>query len=234
VSFTLFVLPVVLPVLFWAGYHYVKDRCLPEPVHHLLVTFILGVGSWYLGLAMYQGLGMVGLRQDAYLLAEVSLPALFAYSVLVIGFFEETAKLIPFLLIIIHFDEFDEPLDGIIYASFIALGFAAVENIRYLPYLSGWEALARGFAGPVVHMVFASVWGYYIGRAWLCQRAVGWTIVGALAFSAFMHGLYDAVVIAMPPWALPAAAFLIIVLWFWRLAKIRDLHALPPGPCPED
>ena len=28
-------LPVVLPILFWAAYHYYKDRHLPEPVGHL-------------------------------------------------------------------------------------------------------------------------------------------------------------------------------------------------------
>ncbi len=35
-------LPVILPVLFWAGYHYYKDRHLPEPVSHLALAFILG------------------------------------------------------------------------------------------------------------------------------------------------------------------------------------------------
>ena len=48
------------------------------------------------------------------------------------------------------------------------------------------------------HIVFASVWGYYIGRAYLCRRALGRTIIAALACTAILHGLYDYVVIAMP------------------------------------
>jgi RsiW-degrading membrane proteinase PrsW (M82 family) len=232
--FTLHVLPVILPVLFWAGYHYYKDRQLPEPLSHLLLAFILGVGSFYLGMFMYRALGLVNLRFDAYLLAETNLPGLFAYAILAIGVIEELAKMIPFLLIVIHFKEFNEPIDGIIYASFIALGFAAVENIQYLRYAPGLEAWARGFAGPVIHIVFASIWGYYIGRARLCRRYLPGTIFAALAITAMLHGIYDFVVIAMPPPALPVAAFLIVGIWLWRLRLIRDLRTLPPGPCPTE
>ena len=228
------ILPVILPVLFWACYHYYKDRHLPEPVSHLLLAFALGVGSFYLGMFMYWALDFVNLRYDAFLLAETNLPGLFAYAILVIGVIEELAKLIPFLLIVIHFKEFDEPIDGIIYGSFIALGFSAVENIQYLPFVTSVEALARGFAGPVVHIVFASIWGYYIGRAYLCRRALGRTIIAALAVTAVLHGIYDFVVIALPAPALPAAACLIVAIWLWRLWLIRDLHALPAGPCPQD
>ena len=231
---TLQLVPVILPVLFWAGYHYYKDRHLPEPVSHLLLAFTLGVGSFYLGLLMYRALDLVNLRFDAYVLAETSLPGLFAYAVLVIGVIEELAKMIPFLLLVIHFKEFDEPIDGIIYASFIALGFSAVENIQYLQFVTSLEAWARGFAGPVIHIVFASIWGYYIGRAHLCRRPLGRTIFAVLACTAVLHGIYDFVVIAMPPPALPVAAFLIVGVWLWRLRLIRDLHTLPPGPCPQE
>jgi RsiW-degrading membrane proteinase PrsW (M82 family) len=226
------VLPILLPVAFWACYHYYKDRHLPEPISHLLLAFVLGVGSYYLGILMYRALGLVGLRFDAYELAATNLPGLFAYAVLAIGMIEESVKLAPFLLVIIHFNEFDEYLDGIIYASFIALGFSAVENFYYLPYLTGPEALGRGFAGPVVHIVFASIWGFYIGRAQLRQRFLGRTIVIALAGTAVLHGTYDFAVIAMPATILPATAVLIIAIWLWRLRLIRHLHTLSAGHRP--
>ena len=232
--YTIHLLPVILPVLFWAGYHYYKDRHLPEPFSHLLLAFALGVGSFYLGMFMYRALGLVNLRYDAYLLAETNLVGLFAYAILAIGVIEELAKMIPFLLIVIHFKEFNEPIDGIIYGSFIALGFSALENIQYLQFITGPEAWARGFASPVIHIVFASIWGYYIGRAYLCDKPLGRTIIAALAFTAILHGIYDFVVIAMPTPALPVAAFLIVGIWLWRLWLIRDLHTLSPVPCPQD
>ncbi len=231
-NWALLTLPVTAPIVFWAGYHYHKDRHLPEPVGHLLLAFALGIGSFWLGLMMYRALGLVGLRFDAFVLADTNLAGLFLYAIAVIGVVEELAKMVPFLLVVIRFREFNEPIDGIIYGSFIALGFAAVENWRYLPFLDGWEGLARGFAGPVVHMVFASVWSFYIGRARLEGRPLAPVIIGALAFTAILHGVYDFIVIALPAPFLPVSAALILGVWLWRLQLIRKLHGLPPAPCP--
>jgi RsiW-degrading membrane proteinase PrsW (M82 family) len=233
-SYFILLLPVILPLLFWAAYHLHADRHLPEPPGHLILAFFLGVGSFYLGLMMYRGLDIVSLRFNAYALAESNSLGLFAYSILVIGLFEELAKMIPFLFVVLRFREFNEPIDGIIYASFIALGFAAVENLYYLQFLSHLEAYARGFAGPVLHIVFASIWGYYIGRAWLCKRRFVPTIIAALAITAILHGLYDFVVIGLPASMLPVAAMLIAGIWIWRMFLIRDLHSLPQGPCLKD
>jgi len=232
--YTVLALPVVLPVLFWAFYHYYKDRHHPEPVGFLVLAFLLGVGSFYIGMYTYRALDFVGLRFDAYELAETNLLGFFAYSILAIGFIEEFAKMIPFLLVVIHLKGFDEPVDGVIYGSFIALGFSLVENIQYLHSFTQVEAMARGFAGPVIHIVFASIWGYYIGRAYLCRRSLGRIIVTVLAFTAILHGIYDFIVIAMPAPVLPVAALLIMGIWLWRLRLIKDLHTLPPGPCPQE
>lgn len=223
-TLSLLICPVVLPVIFWAWYHYHKDQHLPEPLGHLLLAFVLGAASFWLGKLMYIGLQLFDLRLDAYLLADTNRPALLLYALLAIGPIEEFAKLVPFLLVIIRLREFDEPLDGIIYASFIALGFSAVENIQYLQFVTSGEALARGFAGPVVHIVFASIWGYYIGRAWLRRQRLWPTVLLSLGATALLHGLYDYLVIALPIFALPTSAMLVLALWLWRMFLIRDLH----------
>lgn len=217
-------LPVVVPVLFWGAYHYHKDRHLPEPLGHLVLAFLLGIVASYLAGALYAGLDVVGLRQDALQLADTDSLALFAYSVLVIGPVEELAKLLPFLLIILRFREFDEPLDGIIYASFIALGFSAAENVHYLQFLSPVEAAARGFAGPVVHIVFASIWGHWIGLAFLDgQGLLRCSLIG-FAIAAGLHGIYDFIVLLKPVGALPIGALLIVSIWVWRLKLMHLLH----------
>ena len=217
-------LPVIVPVLFWAWYHYHKDRHLPEPRLHLLAAFLLGVGAFWLGALLYEGLDLIGLRRDAFLLAETDRLALLRYAVFAIGPIEEFAKLVPFVLVCLRFREFDEPIDGIIYASFVALGFAAVENVRYLPFLDTGEAIARGFAAPVVHIVFASIWRHYVGLAWIRRKRVVVTAVAALSATALLHGLYDYLVIAMPYAALPVSALLVLVLWVWRAWLLHGLH----------
>lgn len=220
----LLTLPVIVPVLFWAAYHYYKDRHLPEPVSHLLLCFAFGIGASWLAIQFYGLLGVVGLRYDATVLADSSTAALLAYALFGIGPVEELAKLLPFVLIVIRFKEFDEPIDGIIYASFIALGYAAAENVYYLQFLTPAEALARGFAGPLVHIVFASIWGHWIGMARLEGRSLIKAALAGWALAAAAHGLYDFIVLQRPYNALPIAAALILTLWLWRLKVLHLLH----------
>ena len=216
--------PIVIPVIFWAIYHYHKDRHLPEPLGHLLLAFGLGMLAAGISQALYMGLEPLGLRFDAGALADTSVVALFSYAMLAIGPIEEISKLLLFVLVILRLKEFDEPLDGIIYASFIGLGYAAVENWQYLDYLTPTEAYARGFASPVIHILFASIWGHWIGSAFLQGRSIVVAAAIGLAIAASLHGLYDFVVILNPRNSLPIAALGIVAIWVWRLKLMQRLH----------
>lgn len=218
----LMTLPVWVPVVFWAIYHYHKDRHLPEPPGHLLLAFVLGMLAAGLSQLMYISLGP--LRFDAGALADSNPLGLLAYALLAIGPIEETAKAIPFLIVILRLEELDEPLDGIIYASFIGLGYAAVENWQYLDYLTTQEAIARGFASPVVHILFASLWGHRIVAAKLNGQRMLPVAITWLAIASLLHGVYDFLVILNPVYALPTAALMIAALWVWRLRLMRRLH----------
>ena len=220
----LLVLPVTVPVLFWAAYHYYKDRYLPEPAGNLALCFVFGLGAAGLSKLLYVGLEPLGLRLDAVLLADTDPVALFAYALLAIGPIEELSKLLPFLLVVIRFRAFDEPLDGIIYASFIALGYAAVENYHYLDFLTGIESIARGFAGPVIHIVFASIWAHWITQAHLAGRSIVRHAVAGFLLAAGLHGFYDFLVLLQPVAALPIAAAMIAGIWIWRLRLMRRMH----------
>ena len=220
----LLILPVLLPVLFWAAYLYHKDRHQPEPLGNLLLCFALGIVAAGISKAMYIGLEPLGLRFDAVALAESNGTALFAYALLAIGPIEELAKMLPFLLVVLRLKAFDEPLDGIIYASFIALGYAAVENYHYLDFLTGTEAAARGFAGPVVHMLFASIWAHWITQAWLKKASIVGPAILGFTLAASLHGLYDFMVLRYAVAALPIAAAMIVGIWIWRLRLMHRMH----------
>ena len=128
------------------------------------------------------------------------------------------------MLFVLRFREFDQILDGIIYASFIALGYAAIENWQYLDFLTPLEAAARGFASPVVHIVFASIWGHWIARAFLEGRSVTIAALKGFGIAAALHGLYDFAVLLGPLNALPLAGLMIVTIWIWRLRLMRALH----------
>ena len=94
--------PIAIPVIFWAVYHYHKDRHLPEPLGHLLLAFGLGMLAAGISQALYIGLEPLGLRFDAVALADTSVVALFSYSLLAIGLIEEVSKLLLFVLVILN------------------------------------------------------------------------------------------------------------------------------------
>jgi RsiW-degrading membrane proteinase PrsW (M82 family) len=217
-------LQIVVPVGFWSAYHYYKDRHLPEPVGNLFTCLLLGCAAAGISRWLYEALGFFGLRYDAVELGVSNLPGLFAYAMLAIGPVEELAKLLPFLLIVLRFRAFDETLDGIVYASFIALGYAAMENLQYLQYLTSVEGIARGFAGPLVHIMFASIWGYYIGRSHLQGKRLWSAGLVSVPAAMWLHGSYDFLVLAEPYAALPASAGLMLLIWIWRILLIRGLQ----------
>ncbi len=220
---------VLAPTLFWAGYHYYRDRRQPEPWPHTLLAFVAGIAAGWFGQVLYHGLGVLGLWFDPYQLAAGHPLGLLLYSLLGIALVEELAKLLPFLLIIRWLPAFDEPVDGIIYAAFIALGFASYENFYYLEFLSPQEQLARGLSSPLIHCLFASLWGYPLGRAIVAGQPLGIPLTKGLGAAVFVHGIYDFLVFGMAMWPRLLAATVILAVWLWRMHLMeRVLPAQQP------
>jgi RsiW-degrading membrane proteinase PrsW (M82 family) len=133
-----FLLAVVLSFLPAFGYAWVVywlDRYEKEPRLLLGGVFIWGafvatVGALILSLLLQFGVVAITGSEE---LAE------FAGSSVIAPLVEESLKGIAVLLVFLIFrSEFDSFLDGIVYASITALGFAATENVLYL-YFMGFE-----------------------------------------------------------------------------------------------
>ena len=116
---------------------------------------------------------------------------------------EEIGKaLILFIFFFWRKDEFDGVVDGIVYASMAALGFAMSENILYYgkaAALGGGEALTatiivRGFFAPFSHPLFTSLTGIGLGLARqstnIAVKAI--TPIIGLLMAIFMHSLWNA------------------------------------------
>jgi RsiW-degrading membrane proteinase PrsW (M82 family) len=115
---------------------------------------------------------------------------------------EETGKaLILFIFFFWKKDEFDGVVDGIIYASMAALGFAMSENILYYGKAAaegGGSALTltviiRGFFAPFSHPLFTSLTGIGLGLSRQSSNMgikVLTPIVGLL-MAIFMHSIWN-------------------------------------------
>jgi len=131
--------------------------------------------------------------------------------------------------------EFDGMVDGVIYASFVAIGFAAFENVIYYARagLSGSEiqfggtVFMRGVLSPWCHPLFTSMFGLGIGIARESTRPIlKWLapLAGYLA-AVFLHALWNGSALlfsladqgeylcfALPLWFIFVAAFLGIII----------------------
>jgi len=88
-------------------------------------------------------------------------------------FVEECAKAFVVLMFFFKKDEFDDVLDGIVYAGMVGLGFAMMENVQYYAkamlagdahVLTG-TLILRGGLSPFLHPLFTSMTGIGLGLA---------------------------------------------------------------------
>ena len=114
---------------------------------------------------------------------------------------EESGKaVILFTFFFFKKDEFDGVIDGIVYAAFVALGFAMTENILYYGKAAmggGGQLTAifflRGFFAPFSHPLFTSMTGIGLGLARqttnLAIKLI--TPVLGLLMAIFMHSIWN-------------------------------------------
>ncbi|MFC2169833.1 PrsW family intramembrane metalloprotease [Acidobacteriota bacterium] len=218
----IFISAIFAPALFWSLYLYYKDRIRPEPIRYLGVSYLLGIAAAVFCVQFYKLLQLIGIPEDPSFLMDNQRALFFLYSIGIIGVVEESFKFLPFIFVLLKIKSFDERIDGIIYASMIALGFASYENMRYLVYLNGFELFGRAFASPLTHTIFSSIWGYVVGIAKIKKRPILMLAVKSLAAASILHGLFNFFTTSST--LRFASSFLILVIWIWRIRAIKKIE----------
>ena len=105
---------------------------------------------------------------------------------------EEFAKFIVLYWIIWESKFFDEHYDGIIFAVFVSLGFALVENILYVFGHGIGIAFMRAILAVPGHGLFAVAMGYFLSLAkFNKQNDLQKYLVLSLVVPMGLHGTYD-------------------------------------------
>jgi RsiW-degrading membrane proteinase PrsW (M82 family) len=231
------VLAVVLgaaPSVFLLVFFYLKDRYEPEPRGHVALAFLKGalatVPIYYAQRALAPELGEVAISLGA------TAARLYEAGVVAAGV-EELTKWIVFLALIYRWEEFDEPLDGLVYGVALALGFATVENVLKVVH----DGLAIGvlravFAVPA-HALFGSTMGFYFGRAKLGDGKGGGVTRGqralrialALLVPVLFHAAYDFSLVELHGGAMYAVITLLsLALWVFVLRRVHRAQSDSP------
>jgi RsiW-degrading membrane proteinase PrsW (M82 family) len=135
---------------------------------------------------------------------------------------EELPKWIAFLFIY-RWNEFDEPLDGVVYGVALALGFATVENVLCVVRDGLATGVLRALFAVPAHALFGAVMGFYFGRAKFGAKARARALVGfALAAAVALHGAYDFILQALRgAWMYGAVAMGSLALWVFVLRRVH-------------
>lgn len=214
----LVLIAALAPVAVLIYYIYRRDKYQKEPVKELLKAFGLGIMSVFASLIISTPLGSMGLygNEPSTLWGALS-TSFFGAAVP-----EEIAKFLMFWLMVRKNRFFDERMDGIVYASVVSLGFAAVENIMYL--VSNYESwlavgISRALFSVPAHFFFGVLMGYYYSLYRFCpseSKAYGWLILGAPIIA---HGLFDTVLFSVN--VLPSLSLILMVLFLILCNNLR-------------
>ncbi len=178
----------VLPALVILLYVYKQDE-LPEPKHIVFKTFIFGCSIIiFLNLILYD----VDKFSEKYFDGETFN---FFDSFIRAAFIEEISKMIILVFYCVKKDEFDEPMDGLVYGVAVSLGYAAYENIEYVLYAlkepSFEIATIRAYTAVPMHALCGIMMGFLITQSIFEKKYNYINLLLALLIPVGIHGLYN-------------------------------------------
>jgi RsiW-degrading membrane proteinase PrsW (M82 family) len=215
------------PGIFWLWYFYKKDVLEQEPKARIIKTFVLGMAAVI----------------PASLL-EVPFPKPWV-AIIVAPIVEECAKFLVVRMSVYKCSDFNEPVDGIVYAATAALGFASLENAGYLLSvysaserdhytlpLATFEAtfavfMVRAVLSVPGHVLWSSLWGHELGKCkFQAQGAYTAGVAKGLLFAIVCHGAFNLFVSIPGLWW----GAVLLTIYNWRLVRKRlaaDIAASP-------
>jgi protease PrsW len=217
-NLALLLLIAILPGIAITVFIYIADKHEPEPIKLLMLSFLYGIVAFGLNL-------LIAFPLESYFdfnKQELMSQAIHAF--VIVSFIEESCKFIFIRGILYKNENFNEPLDGIVYAVMVGMGFATAENILYVINGDGGTALLRMFAATPAHALFAVLMGYMLGKAKFAKKREFLYSFYALTVATLFHGVYDYFLfISFVPgiWILSAIA---LILAFMLSRKAVILH----------
>ncbi len=208
----------VLPALILVYYVYTQDKLQREPTKNLVKAFFYGGGSVFASLLISVPFMKMGLfPQEIHTTIDAFRTAFFGAAIP-----EETAKLVLLWLFLRKCKDFDERMDGIVYAVCVGMGFAAFENLEYVIGAgSQWVTvgLSRSLTAIPGHFGFAVVMGYFFSLYYFDSYRAPLAGLKMWLYPVLLHGTYDWIAMSqqVTPELSGAIALAILLLCFSML-----------------
>ena len=172
----------VVPPLLIAYYIYQQDKFDREPKSLILKSFFFGC------------LSTIPVLLLETIFHQNLFSNLFIYVFCGVALIEESMKYFFLKKYLFNRPEFNEPLDGIVYAVMVSLGFATVENISYVigAQDQGIEvAILRMFSAIPLHAACGVIMGYFVGMAKFNKEKHNILLFKGLLIATLVHTFYN-------------------------------------------
>jgi protease PrsW len=141
----------------------------------------------------------------------------------VAAFTEESGKFAILLFFTLKHKDYNEKIDGIVYGTFISLGFATLENILYVLGNGLAVGIMRAVLAVPGHMLWGITMGYYFSLykfSWnrsTARRFLYCSLIVPLS----LHGIYDYIIMAKLFTIFIPLIILIAFLWYFNIKKLN-------------
>jgi protease PrsW len=228
----------LVPAAVWLAFFYRRDRLEPEPKYMVAQMFVLGgLLAAAIGIPLVDNI----FRVSQWLYTSPVWAQLLG-GLLIVGMTQEFLKYAAVRFSVYYSPEFDEAIDGIIYTTAAAIGYATVLNINFV-ISSGGVGLGSGAIRitltTLAHASFAGLVGYFLGRMKFEKRPLWWMPSGLLLAAAlnslfvYLRGtLSQGSLSGSQAWAglLLAALLAAGVTWLLSRAIHHDIAAHESAP----
>lgn len=204
----------LVPVIGLLCFIYFNDKNEKEPFWLLTVLFFAGMSTVISAIILE-------------LLGELMLDAIMPYdsvvksvllATIIVAPAEELGKYLVLRLITWKNRHFNYSYDAIVYAVFVSLGFAALENVGYVIGNGVFTALLRMFTAVPGHACYGVIMGYFYSKAKYAQltekksKSILFRLL-AIFVPIILHGIYDAILMGARNTDATLAMGLSLIIW---------------------
>jgi len=204
------------PVFIIGGYIYYRDKYDKEPMRFIWKALLAGAlivipvifVEQFLSIFLPFFPGILKAAYDGFVVA---------------AFTEESFKFLALFLLFWRTNIFNEKFDGIVYATFISLGFAGVENVMYVFQYGVSTGFTRALTAVPAHAVFGVTMGFYAGQARFYDKKRKKLLRKAIVIPLLLHGIYDFILMTGYNWLLVFWLAFVVFLYISALKRIKTL-----------
>ena len=226
---TILLVVSVLPIFIIGSYIYKKDK-EKESKKLLLKLFFGGIFSIIITLLLTSVLESI-FPFFSIDYENLDLIELFISVFIGVALIEEFSKWIMAYQISYKHEDFDELYDMILYATFVALGFACLENIMYVFQYGMFVAVIRAILAVPGHVCDGVFMGYYLGLSKIGEvnnrkDLKTKNLILSILIPTITHGIYDYCLFTQNLLFFGLFIVFIIGMYIYVIKKIKKISSL--------